>query len=66
MPATAGDVITVQGYGKRGLRRGTVVEARKGVEREVLVVRWEDGHTSTFVPGTGTTIEHPGHDDSKR
>lgn len=57
MLATSGDVIAVHGVGN--VRKGTVLEARKGVERDVLLVRWEDGRTSLFIPGPSTTVEHP-------
>jgi hypothetical protein len=65
MAVATGDLITVRGFGPTA-RRGTVVEARKGIERDLLLVRWEDGHTSLFIPGASTTVDHPAHDGNRR
>lgn len=55
--AARGDLIEVSGrrVGDRA-RTGEILEALGSDEHLHFLVRWEDGHESTFYPGEGTTI----------
>jgi hypothetical protein len=59
MEAHKGDRLIIEG--KRvgqGRRSGEVVRVEEGPDVQHLWVRWEDGHESLLVPGSGVRVEH--------
>ncbi len=59
MHAEVGDKIRIDSRSTDVPRReGEVVEVRGEPGHEHYIVRWDDGHTSTFFPGSDAHIEH--------
>jgi hypothetical protein len=61
MRAAIGDKVVVVSHhvGARERRRRAIILAVEGDDgRPPYLVRWEDGHESTFVPGAGAFVEH--------
>ena len=59
MKAEAGDELTVRGLHEGdGDRHGVIVEVRGPDGAPPYLVRWRDGHESTFFPSSGTKVEH--------
>ena len=54
---SAGDIVEVSArrVGAHG-RTGEIVEVLEAGGHPHYLVRWEDGHTSIFYPGEGTTF----------
>jgi len=59
MRAQVGDELVVKGrhVGDHD-RRGVIIEVRGEADGPPYLVRWSDGHESSFYPTTGTTAEH--------
>jgi len=59
MKARAGDELVVKGnhVGDQD-RRGVITEVRGGGGGPLYLVRWSDGHESSFFPSSGTVVEH--------
>ncbi|MGE5288625.1 MAG: DUF1918 domain-containing protein [Micromonosporaceae bacterium] len=59
MKANVGDELVVKGHhvGDQD-RRGVVVEIHGEDGGPPYLVRWSDGHESTFFPSSGTVVEH--------
>jgi len=59
MQAASGDHLVVHGYhvGDPDLE-AEVLEARGPDGGPPYLVRWRDGHMSTFYPGSDTVVEH--------
>ncbi len=59
MRAQAGDELTVRGRHQGDEDRHGVIVEVEGVDgAPPYVVRWRDGHVSTFVPSSDSQIEH--------
>jgi len=61
MRAAIGDKIVVLAHhvGARGRTRTAIILAVEGENgAPPYLVRWEDGHESTFVPGPEALVEH--------
>ncbi|MDT7615802.1 MAG: hypothetical protein QOG20_4658 [Pseudonocardiales bacterium] len=59
MKASVGDRITVHGlHVGHGDRRGEVLEILGPGGEPPYVVRWDDGHSAIFVPGSGIRLDH--------
>jgi hypothetical protein len=59
MQASIGDQLRVFGHHVGDPNReGEIVEVHGGRGEPPYVVRWSDGHTSTFVPSADTRVEH--------
>jgi len=59
MKAQVGDELVVKGrhVGDRD-RNGVIIEVRGEVGGPPYLVRWSDGHESSFYPAAGTMAEH--------
>jgi len=59
MKAQVGDELVVKGrhVGDQD-RRGVIIEVRGEDGGPPYLVRWSDGHESSFYPYTGTVAEH--------
>ena len=59
MRAQVGDELVVKGrhVGDHD-RRGVIIEVRGEADGPPYLVRWSDGHESSFYPATGTMAEH--------
>ena len=59
MKAQVGDELVVKGrhVGDQD-RRGVIIEVRGADGGPPYLVRWSDGHESSFYPSTGTVAEH--------
>lgn len=57
MRMRAGDVIRVP-VGRRFSRSGEVLEVRGTPGHQELIVRWDDGHTSFYVPDERVSVVH--------
>ena len=59
MKAQVGDELVVRGrhVGDQD-RRGVIIEVRGEDGGPPYLVRWSDGHESSFYPTTGTVAEH--------
>jgi len=59
MKAQVGDELVVKGrhVGNQD-RTGVIIEVRGKVGGPPYLVRWSDGHESSFYPTTGTVAEH--------
>jgi Domain of unknown function (DUF1918) len=59
MKATIGDHITVHGQHVGDASRfGEVIEVLGPDGEPPYVMRWEDGHSAIFVPGSGALVDH--------
>lgn len=59
MHAEVGDRIVIDSPSTDVPRReGEIVEVRGERGHEHYIVRWQDGHTSTFFPGSDARVEH--------
>jgi len=57
--ATIGDHITVHGQHVGDASRfGEVLEVLGPDGEPPYVMRWEDGHSAIFVPGSGALVDH--------
>lgn len=58
--AAVGDTIeeAARKVGQRG-RHGTILEVLGDEDRRHFRVRWDDGHESTYFPGSDAKIDHP-------
>jgi hypothetical protein len=60
MDAKVGDRIVVDGRSVDDPRReGEILEVKGEGDLHHYVVRWADGHESTFFPGSTTHVLHP-------
>ena len=59
MKASIGDELVVKGHhvGDQD-RRGVIIEIHGEDGGPPYLVRWSDGHESTFFPSSGTVVEH--------
>ncbi len=59
MKAQVGDELVVKGrhVGDHD-RTGVIIEVRGQAGRPPYLVRWSDGHESSFFPAAGTVAEH--------
>jgi len=59
MKAQVGDELVVKGrhVGDQD-RTGVIIEVRGKVGGPPYLVRWSDGHESSFYPASGTVAEH--------
>jgi Domain of unknown function (DUF1918) len=59
MKAKVGDELVVKGHhvGDKD-RRGVITEVRGADDGPPYLVRWDDGHESTFFPSSDTMVEH--------
>ena len=59
MKAHVGDELVVKGHhvGDKD-RRGVITEVRGEDDGPPYLVRWDDGHESSFYPTSGTMAEH--------
>lgn len=62
MQAVVGDRIVVHGHkvGERE-RQAEVLEVLGDGDQLRYRVRWDDGHESTFFPGTDAVVQHAEH-----
>jgi hypothetical protein len=59
MKTEAGDELTVRGIHEGdGDRHGVILEVHGPDGAPPYLVRWRDGHESTFLPSSGTKVEH--------
>ncbi len=59
MKARVGDELIVKGYHVGDTdRRGVITEVRGQDGGPPDLVRWSDGHESSFFPSSGTVVEH--------
>jgi hypothetical protein len=59
MKARAGDELIVKGQHVGDAdRRGVITEVRGEDGGPPYLVRWSDGHESSFFPSAGTVVEH--------
>jgi len=59
MRATVGDKVVVHGHHVGENERSAVILGVEGPEGEPpYLVRWDDGHESTFFPGADASVEH--------
>jgi Domain of unknown function (DUF1918) len=59
MKAEAGDELTVRGtHQGDGDRHGEIIEVHGPDGAPPYLVRWRDGHETTFFPASGTNVEH--------
>jgi len=59
MRAQVGDELVVRGlHVGDQVRKGVIVEVRGGEGSPPYLVRWSDGHESSFYPSVGTVAEH--------
>ena len=59
MRAAVGDGIVVRGHRMADPDRKGVVLAVEGADgAPPFIVRWDDGHETTFFPGPDTIVEH--------
>lgn len=59
MQATVGDRLVVHGHKTGdGDRRGEIIEVHGADGAPPYLVRWSDGHKSTFFPSSDTIVEH--------
>ncbi|HEY7260214.1 MAG TPA: DUF1918 domain-containing protein [Trebonia sp.] len=59
MKARVGDELIVKGQHVGDAdRRGVIVEVRGADGGPPYLVRWADGHESSFFPSAGTVVEH--------
>ena len=65
--ASAGATIRIPGaHTGTHERTGTILSVDGSGDRERYMVRWEDGHTSLFIPSGSATIVPPGTDPSRQ
>ena len=59
MKAKVGDELVVKGHhvGDKD-RRGVITEVHGEDDGPPYLVRWDDGHESTFFPSSDTVVEH--------
>lgn len=59
MQAQAGDELVVKGFhvGEAN-RRGIIIEVRGANGSPPYLVRWSDGHESSFFPSSDAVVEH--------
>jgi hypothetical protein len=59
MKANVGDELVVKGHhvGDQD-RRGVIIEIHGADGGPPYLVRWSDGHESTFFPSSDTVVEH--------
>lgn len=59
MKARAGDELIVKGQHVGDVvRQGVITEVRGEDGGPPYLVRWSDGHESSFFPSAGTVVEH--------
>jgi len=59
MKARVGDELIVKGQHVGDAdRRGVITEVRGADGAPPYLVRWTDGHESSFFPSSGTVVEH--------
>jgi Domain of unknown function (DUF1918) len=59
MKAKAGDELVVRGrHVSDEDRSGVIIEVHGEAGAPPYLVRWEDGHESTFFPSAGTLVTH--------
>ena len=59
MKAQVGDQLAVRGrHVEDPDRTGVIIEVRGEDSAPPYLVRWSDGHESSFYPATGTVAEH--------
>jgi hypothetical protein len=58
MRAQPGDVIKIHGDRSHVARMGQIIGVEEAFGHEHLIVEWEDGHTSLYIPHEGVTIIH--------
>jgi hypothetical protein len=59
MKARVGDELIVKGHHVGDAdRRGVITEVRGANGGPPYLVRWGDGHESSFFPSSGTVVEH--------
>jgi hypothetical protein len=59
MKARVGDELIVRGHHVGDAdRRGVIAEVHGGDGAPPYLVRWSDGHESSFVPSSGTVAGH--------
>jgi len=60
MAVQVGDRMLVRGHHLGEIdRAGEILEVHGPNGAPPYLVRWTDGHTTTFVPGPDTIVEHP-------
>ena len=60
MRAQSGDQLTVRGRHQGDPdRHGEIIEVEGADGAPPYIVRWHDGHVSTFFPASDSQIEHP-------
>lgn len=58
MHADRGDVIKVRGDRSHDSRMGVIVDVGGPADHQHFIVRWDDGHTSYYLPAQGVSIVH--------
>jgi hypothetical protein len=59
MKARVGDELIVKGlHVGDAVRQGVITEVRGADGGPPYLVRWSDGHESSFFPSAGTVVEH--------
>ncbi len=59
MQAQAGDELVVKGFHVGDAdRHGVIIQVRGANGGPPYLVRWSDGHESSFFPSSGTVVEH--------